>query len=174
VLRLVADTNIVVSALLWRGAPHRLFEAVEREELSFCASRALIDELAEVLARRKLARAVGASGKSISALVTEYQALVQLVQPRALGRTALREIRILMLRSPGATAHNAAYVASRAAIGKKPHGNLSARRTLGNGRAAKSEPAPRAAGSGDVWDGVAGCGRLCTFTHEEARPCPPP
>jgi predicted nucleic acid-binding protein len=33
VLRLVADTNIVVSALLWHGAPHRLFETIKPEEL---------------------------------------------------------------------------------------------------------------------------------------------
>jgi hypothetical protein len=45
------------------------------EELSFYASRALIDELTEVLTRRKLARAVQASGKSASALVAQYQAL---------------------------------------------------------------------------------------------------
>ena len=67
-LRLVADTNTVVSALLWHGAPHRLFEAIETEELEFYASRALVDELADVLRRRKLAHAVRASGKSVLAL----------------------------------------------------------------------------------------------------------
>jgi putative PIN family toxin of toxin-antitoxin system len=91
VLRLVADTNTVVSALLWHGAPHRLFEAIEAQELSFYASRALIDELADVLSRRKLLRAVRASGKSALALVAEYQALVQLVQPRALRRPVGRD-----------------------------------------------------------------------------------
>ena len=85
-LKLVADTNTVVSALLWHGAPHRLFQAIETEELSFYASRTLIGELADVLARRKLASAVRASGKTTSALVAEYQALVELVRPRALRR----------------------------------------------------------------------------------------
>jgi putative PIN family toxin of toxin-antitoxin system len=91
VLRLVADTNTVVSALLWHGAPHRLFGAIQSEELSFYASRALLDELADVLPRRKLARAVQASGKSASALVAEYQGLVQFVQPRALPRPVGRD-----------------------------------------------------------------------------------
>jgi putative PIN family toxin of toxin-antitoxin system len=91
VLRLVADTNTVVSALLWHGAPHRLFGAIQSEELSFYASRALLDELADVLPRRKLARAVQASGKSASALVAVYQGLVQLVQPRALPRPVGRD-----------------------------------------------------------------------------------
>jgi putative PIN family toxin of toxin-antitoxin system len=91
VLKLVADTNTVVSALLWHGAPHRLFQAVEHEELSFYASRALVDELADVLARRKLARAVKASGKSVAALVAEYEGLVQLVEPHALRRPVGRD-----------------------------------------------------------------------------------
>lgn len=90
-LRLVADTNTVVSALLWHGAPHRLFEAIRTEEVSFYASRTLIAELADVLPRRKLARAVRASGKSALALVAEYRGLVRLVQSRALRRPASRD-----------------------------------------------------------------------------------
>jgi putative PIN family toxin of toxin-antitoxin system len=81
VLRAVADTNVVISALLWRGAPHRLFSRIEPERISFYASRALLAELAGVLARRKLARAVRATGKSVPTLVSEYQALVRLVEP---------------------------------------------------------------------------------------------
>jgi len=61
-----------------------------------------------------------------------------------------------VLCSPGAASHNGAYVASRAAIGEKPYGNLSARRRLANSRAPPGELAPRAAGSGDVGNGVVG------------------
>jgi putative PIN family toxin of toxin-antitoxin system len=91
VLRLVADTNTVVSALLWHGAPHRLFEAIEAEELFFYASLALIDELADVLARPKLARAVRASGRSVSELVAHYRGLVELARPRPLRRRVGRD-----------------------------------------------------------------------------------
>jgi putative PIN family toxin of toxin-antitoxin system len=91
VLRLVADTNIVVSALLWHGAPHRLFQAIESTQLSFYSSRALIDELAQVLARRKLAAAVKASGSSVAALVARYEQLVELVRPRALRHAVGRD-----------------------------------------------------------------------------------
>lgn len=90
-LKLVADTNTVVSALLWHGAPHRLFQAIETEGLTFYASRPLVDELADVLARRKLARAVKASGKSVSAPVAEYEKLAQLVAPRDLRRHVGRD-----------------------------------------------------------------------------------
>jgi len=91
VLRLVADTNTVVSALLWRGAPHRLFEALETAELSFYTSRALVDELADVLTRRKLARAVKATEKSVEALLAEYEGFAQLVEPRPLRRPVGRD-----------------------------------------------------------------------------------
>ena len=90
-LRLVADTNTVVSALLWRGAPHRLFEVIEAGELSFFTSRALLDELADVLPRRKLARAVQATGKTLETLHGEYEDLAQLVQPSALRRRVGRD-----------------------------------------------------------------------------------
>lgn len=80
-LRAVADTNVVISALLWRGAPHRLFSRIEPERICFYASRALLDELAGVLARRRLLRAVHATGKSVPTLVSGYQALVRLVEP---------------------------------------------------------------------------------------------
>lgn len=90
-LRLVADTNTVVSALLWRGTPHRLFAALDTAEIAFYTSRALVDELAEVLPRRKLARAVRASHKSIEALVADYEALTELVRPRPLSERVGRD-----------------------------------------------------------------------------------
>jgi len=91
VLRAVADTNIVVSALLWRGAPHRLFGRIESAEIAFYTSRVLIAELADVLPRRKLARAVRATGKSVERLVSEYEAIAQLVKPRALRAPVSRD-----------------------------------------------------------------------------------
>jgi putative PIN family toxin of toxin-antitoxin system len=82
--RAVADTNVVVSALLWRGAPHRLFGLIDSAEISFYTSRALFEELAGVLSRRKLARAVHATGKRPGQLLSEYAAIAQLVRARAL------------------------------------------------------------------------------------------
>ena len=90
-LRLVADTNTVVSALLWRGAPHRLFEGIETGDVSFFTSRTLLDELADVLPRRKLARAVQATGKTLGTLMAEYEELAQLVQSRSLRRAVGRD-----------------------------------------------------------------------------------
>ena len=61
-VRLVVDTNLVVSALLWRGTPHLLLATIDDYPVEFYTSRVLLDELADVLPRKKLARAVQATG----------------------------------------------------------------------------------------------------------------
>ena len=49
---IVLDTNVVLSALLWRGTPFRLLQAMrERQRLQLFTSPALLSELGEVLAR---------------------------------------------------------------------------------------------------------------------------
>ncbi|MEJ2669615.1 MAG: putative toxin-antitoxin system toxin component, PIN family [Gammaproteobacteria bacterium] len=52
-VRLVLDTNIVVSALLWAGVPRRLLELGRDNTVTLFSSPALLDELADVLARKK-------------------------------------------------------------------------------------------------------------------------
>ena len=63
-MRLVVDTNVLVSAFLWQGTPGRLIELAAEKEIELFTSRALLDELAATLAKRKLARYVAASGSS--------------------------------------------------------------------------------------------------------------
>ena len=48
-MRLVVDTNVVVSALLWQGVPGRLLDLAGEQQVRLFASRALLDELADVL-----------------------------------------------------------------------------------------------------------------------------
>lgn len=48
-MRIVLDTNVVVSALLWRGKPFQLLQAtLERPDLQLFASATLLEELADV------------------------------------------------------------------------------------------------------------------------------
>ena len=51
--RIVADTSVIVSALLWRGSPSRLLEAAYDGKIELASSWAVLDELVEVLARPK-------------------------------------------------------------------------------------------------------------------------
>ena len=81
-MRLVLDTNTVVSALLWKGSPHDLFAAVrERRDIALYSSPKLLAELADVLGREKLAPAVAASNRSPEEQLRQYISLVRIVTP---------------------------------------------------------------------------------------------
>jgi uncharacterized protein len=81
VLRAVFDTNIVVSALLWTGAPRLLFDTAGTGRLSLITSLPLLDELEDVLAREKLDVAVAKVGVARPALIQSYASLAYLVEP---------------------------------------------------------------------------------------------
>lgn len=54
-MRLVVDTNLWISGLLWRGLPWRLLQLAEQGEVELCSTPPMLAELAEVLAYPKLA-----------------------------------------------------------------------------------------------------------------------
>lgn len=81
-MRLVLDTNTVISALLWKGNEHALLtEAREREDIALYASPKLLAELADVISRNKFARAVTASGLPPDHLMSRYLDAVRVVAP---------------------------------------------------------------------------------------------
>ena len=52
-MRIVIDTNVVLSDLLWHGAPYTLIEHARSGRLTYVTSPALLAELAEIIARKK-------------------------------------------------------------------------------------------------------------------------
>lgn len=50
-MRVVIDTNVIISALFWTGKPKQLFNKARRGEITFLTSQNLLDELQEVLVR---------------------------------------------------------------------------------------------------------------------------
>jgi len=88
-VRIVLDTNVVVSGLLWRNTPHRLLEcAVEDETTELFSSPALLAELTEVLERAHLAPKLTELNSSVEALVALYGTFVQLVTPASVDHVA--------------------------------------------------------------------------------------
>jgi len=83
-MRLVLDTNIVASGLLWGGNPAQLLDTAQLGEIELFTSRPLLAELSNILVRRKFAKAVEASGLSIEALVLGYVELTTVVRPAAI------------------------------------------------------------------------------------------
>ena len=87
-MRLVLDTNVVASALLWDGAPRRLLEAARAQRIELFTSTPLLAELTDILGRRKFENKVAASQLSIDQLVEGYAQLAALVRPTPVPRLA--------------------------------------------------------------------------------------
>lgn len=90
-MRLVVDTNVLVSAFLWQGTPGRLIELAGEKECRLFTSRALIDELAEVLQRKKLAKQVQATGLTAAQMLRNFQKLATTVTARKLAQQVSRD-----------------------------------------------------------------------------------
>ena len=91
-LRAVADTNVVIAGLLWRGAPRKLLDAARAGQISLYTSAALLAELTEVLPRAKFAKRVAAAQMSIERLARRYARLARTVTPAEIKPTVLADI----------------------------------------------------------------------------------
>lgn len=80
-MRLVLDTNVVVSALLWDGVPRRLLRVGRVEGVELYSSPPLIAELTDVLSRPKFKSKIAASLLTVDQLIDLYAELVALVRP---------------------------------------------------------------------------------------------
>jgi len=87
-MRLVLDTNVVVSALLWKGAPRRLLRAAAVAGVELVTSEPLLAELADVLSRSKFKKSLGVLGVSSGELFVTYARQATMVQPAAVPRIA--------------------------------------------------------------------------------------
>ncbi len=89
-VRLVLDTNVVVSALLWRGTPSRLLATIRSHaNARLYTSHMLVDELAGVLTRPAPAKRLAVIGATASALIADYCEITELVVPPAVPRVVL-------------------------------------------------------------------------------------
>lgn len=89
-MRIVLDTNVTISALLWRGAPFELLRLVrESERIRLFASPVLIAELAEVLRRPGLSGRLRVINQTPTAVLASYLDAVDLVVPEAIPRVVM-------------------------------------------------------------------------------------
>ncbi len=91
-MRVVLDTNVVVSGLLWSSAPSQLLVAAEVGEIELFTSRPLLVELSGVLARSKFARAIDAVALTHNELVFSYAELATMVLPAEIPPTIAADL----------------------------------------------------------------------------------
>lgn len=80
-MRLVLDSNVVASAMLWGGNPKQLLQARREKRIELFTSVAMLAELTDILARSKFVKKIAASMLTVDQLVDGYAALTQVVRP---------------------------------------------------------------------------------------------
>jgi uncharacterized protein len=90
-VRLVADTNTVISGLLWGGTPGRLIDLAVQGRIKFVTSLPLLAELEGVLARNKFSVQLAKRGLSVADVFDGYVALVETVAPAQIAPTITRD-----------------------------------------------------------------------------------
>lgn len=89
---MVLDTNVVFSALLWRGTPYRLFEAIKRTSgIQLYSSAVLLEELEEVLTRPSASKRLAVIDKNARTVLADYAAAIELVSPTHIPRVVLTD-----------------------------------------------------------------------------------
>ena len=88
-MRVVLDTNVVASAMLWDGTPRQLLRAARERRLELFTSAPLLIELTDILERPKFDRKIAASGLSINQLIDAYAQLATAVRPARVPRIAI-------------------------------------------------------------------------------------
>ena len=81
--RIVLDTNVLISAILFGGLPRRVLEKVISGEIDCTLSFAILDELRDVLQRSKF----GFSPEQTIAIIDELHAICEIVNPARRIRT---------------------------------------------------------------------------------------
>lgn len=80
-MRLVLNTNVVASAMLWDGSPPLLLQARRERRVELYTSTPLLAELTDILGRSKFAKKIMASLLTVDQLIDHYVELVQIVRP---------------------------------------------------------------------------------------------
>lgn len=78
-MRIVPDTNIVVSGLLWRGNPRRILDAARDGIIELFTSPVLLEELEDVLIRERFVQRLEAAGVTVRELIEGYSALATVI-----------------------------------------------------------------------------------------------
>ncbi len=91
-MRVVLDTNVVTSALLWRGTPYQLLQAIRQSpSIQLYTSAELLEELADVLSRPSLAGRLAVIGRSAEDVLLDYISVVQIAEAPLLAQPVCRD-----------------------------------------------------------------------------------
>lgn len=80
-MNVVADTNVVISGLLWRGAERAVLDAARSGLITLFTGPALLAEIGDVLKRDKFVERLAAANATAHELVLGYASLATVIAP---------------------------------------------------------------------------------------------
>jgi putative PIN family toxin of toxin-antitoxin system len=90
-VRVIIDTNVLLSGLLWHGTPHALLDRVRDGTVTLVSSPVLLAELAEVLEQPKFDVVLARSNTSRERSLAEIQQLAEVLVPEPLPQPVCRD-----------------------------------------------------------------------------------
>lgn len=90
-MRLVVDTNVLLSGLIWSGPPRKLIDAAIEGEIEIVSSVALLEELHRTLSYGRIVSAMRAKGKQPIAIMDLIAGLAEIVDAPALPQHVCRD-----------------------------------------------------------------------------------
>lgn len=90
-IRVVIDTNIIISALFWGGLPRAVIDAVLDRKCASLVTEAITAELARVLAYPKFAEKIAKQELEIQRLIADYLIFAVPVIPAAVPPGIVRD-----------------------------------------------------------------------------------
>lgn len=85
-MRIVLDTNTIVSGVIGTGPPRKLVDAAKRGDFELATSPALLTELLDVLGRQKFAARLAQAGLTQAGIVDDLRRLALIVPPPTVPR----------------------------------------------------------------------------------------
>jgi uncharacterized protein len=80
-VRIVADSNTLIAAVLWDGLPSLLLVLVERGKIELYTSRYILEEVDDVVRRPRFTRRLALIGRKPTAIMRELRVVCLLVSP---------------------------------------------------------------------------------------------
>jgi uncharacterized protein len=108
-MRVVLDTNIWLSGLLWGGVPGQILQLVEQGEIIAIGSEEILDELLQTLQRPKLQKRLNQLAINAEAVMLAVRQIMTIVRIEPLEVTELRDPKDVMIIA-SAVAGNAALI----------------------------------------------------------------
>jgi putative PIN family toxin of toxin-antitoxin system len=105
--RVVVDTNILISAIFWRGIPGAVIDVFTQNRAFMVLSLPIIAELERKLSAPKFALRITAIGRAPSEIANDFRELAEIVTPAEIPESAVRDAkdRIILAAAVGGQAN---------------------------------------------------------------------